>query len=151
MNKFDYLQKAMQGHVDLTQQLEGLAKGDNPLLAEVARILIRDAGKVRRELWSVTECMADEKLNILPVVQRYESTPLETVSYAKVATDNMLAALTPLRTAKSAPVSEVANRMYGETQLISDRLERVQSALFDLEFNQPAPAPNMDSGSRMSM
>lgn len=151
MNKFDYLQKAIQGSVDMTQHLESLARGGHPLLAEVARVVLRDVGKVSRELRSVTECMADESLNILPVVQRYESTPLETVSYAKVAADNMLTALTPMRNARSAPISEVANRLYLETQLVAARLDRVQNAMFEQEFNIEGPAMGGSNSPRMSM
>lgn len=151
MNKFDYLQKAIQGSVDMTQHLEALAKGANPLLAEVARIVLRDSNRIARELRSVTECMADECLNILPVVQRYESTPLETVSYAKVAADNMLTALTPLRNAKSAPVSEVANRLFLEAQGVAARLDRVQNVMFEQEFNVEGPSMSGPSSPRMSM
>jgi hypothetical protein len=133
----------MQGHVEMSRHLDNLAKDRNPLLAEVSRIMIRDAGRIRRELWGVTQCMVDETINVLPMVQRYESTSLETASYAKVAADNMLAALTPLRNAKSAPVSEVANRLFAEAQLLADRLERVQGVLFDQDFNVEDPAVHM--------
>lgn len=149
MNKLDCLHKAMQSHVEMSQHLDSLAKGANPLLAEVSRIIIRDAGKIKRELWGVTQCMVDEPINVLPIVQRYESTPLEQVSYAKVAADNMLSAFTPLRNARSAPVSEVANRLFGETQLIADRLERVQGALFDQDFNPEGPETKQTPHMRM--
>jgi hypothetical protein len=149
MNKLDCLHKAMQGHVEMSQHLDSLAKGADPLLAEVSRIMIRDAGRIKRELWGVTQCMVDEPISVLPIVQRYESTPLEQVSYAKVAADSMLSALTPLRNARSAPVSEVANRLFGETQLIADRLERVQGALFDQDFNPGEPTVKKTAHMRM--
>lgn len=143
MNKIDCLQRAMQGHVEMSRHLEDLAKCQNPLLAEVSRIMIRDAGRIKRELWGVTQCMVDETINVLPIVPRYESTSLETASYAKVAADNMLSALRPLRTSKSAPMGEVANRLFLETQLLSDRLERVQNAIFDQDFNTEGPSAQM--------
>lgn len=151
MNTLDCLQRAMQGHVEMSKHLDDLAKGDNPLLAEVSRIMIRDAGRVKRELWGVTQCMVDETIKVLPIVSRYESTPLETASYAKVAADNMLAALTPLRNARSAPVSEVANRIFSETQLIADRLDRVQNALFDQDFNADGPVAEREIRHGMGM
>jgi hypothetical protein len=144
MNNLDCFHRAMQGHVEMSRHLESLAKDRNPLLAEVSRIMIRDAGRIKRELWGVTQCMVDETINVLPIVPRYESTPLETVSYAKVAADNMLAALMPIRSAKSAPVSEVANRLFSETQLLAARLERVQGALFDQDFNVEDPTIHMN-------
>lgn len=136
----------------MTQHLEALARGGDPLLAEVARVVLRDMNKVSRELRSVTECMADESLNILPVVQRYGAFRAgDRELHAKVAADNMLTALTPLRNAKSAPVSEVANRLYLDTQLVAARLDRVQNAMFEKEFNIDGPAMGGTPGPRMSM
>lgn len=140
----DNLQTAMQTHVSLSQQLESLAKTEEPLLAEMANILLRDSRKVKNDLWSVTQCTAGENIEVLPIVPRYESSTFEKICSAKIHADRLADLINHVRFAKFTPHSDMAERTIKTIGKICDRLEKIAEIIADQEMAEQSD-PNMNN------
>ncbi len=142
METIDYIRKAMQCAADMTQHLNELAKDSDPLTAEVARILIRDANAIKKEIWLAGEILNDGRLEIMPIASRYENTAIENVMYAKESAESMAEAFAPIRCSRSEVISQVANNMFARSSGIAQRLDRIQEAIFQKELEAPVAEIN---------
>ena len=130
MNNFDYIRKAMQCSLNMTQHLGELTKDQDPLMAEYARILLRDAYALKKEAFSTGEVMNDGTVEgITPIVSRYANTPFESAMYAKASAEKMAEALAPIRCARSEAVSKIANHLYVGAQTIMGRIDKAMAAI----------------------